>query len=148
MITYFLNTLQEELFILLSDICLLRSSNKSLMAVTPSTNNTGSIAISLPNALIAGTQFNNTMNIKYTFAILWNCSNKFLGTNDSRVYFVVLILLSHLWPFGWSLRGVLSGTKWLGVIIRWRLSTDGCGLLNNHNAAFLQGLMTEVRRIV
>lgn len=98
--THFLKTLQNELFILLSELFLLLSSNKSLMAVTPSTNNTGNMATSLPNALIAGTQFNNTMNIKYTFAILWNCSNKFLGKNDNKVYFVVLILLSHLFPLG------------------------------------------------
>jgi hypothetical protein len=48
------------------------------MAVTPSTNSTGIMAISFPNALIAGNQFNNTIQVKYKFATWWNCSKRFL----------------------------------------------------------------------
>lgn len=146
--THFLYTLQNELLILLSDKCLLLSSNKSLIAVTASTNTTGSIAISLPKALIAGTQFNNTIHIKYTFAILWNCSNKFFGKKDSKVYFVVLIWLSLLCPFGCSFGGVLSGTKWLGMTIKFLLSISGCCRLMSQKKARRQGPTSELRRMV
>lgn len=91
---YLLYTRHVELLMRLSLACLLRSSNKSFMAVTPSTNSTGIIAISFPNALIAGTQFNNTIQIKYKFATRWNCSKRFFGRNDKKVYLVVRIRLS------------------------------------------------------
>jgi len=91
---YLLYTRHVELLMRLSLTCLLRSSNKSFMAVTPSTNSTGIIAISFPNALIAGTQFNNTIQIKYKFATRWNCSKRFFGRNDKKVYLVVRIRLS------------------------------------------------------
>ena len=42
----------------------------TLIAVTTSTRMTGSILISFPNALIAGTQFNSTINRKYRLANL------------------------------------------------------------------------------
>ena len=87
---YLLYIRHVELFTRLSLINRLLSSNASLMAVTPSTNITGSIEISLPNALIDGTQFSNTINKKYKFANRWNCSKRFFGRNVSTVYFVVL----------------------------------------------------------
>lgn len=61
---YLSQTRQVVLLILLSELYLRRSSNKSLMAVTPNTNITGSIAISLPKAEIWGNQFRSTMEIK------------------------------------------------------------------------------------
>ena len=67
-ITYLLYIRHVELFTRLSLINRLLSSNASLMAVTPSTNITGSIEISFPNALIDGTQFSSTINKKYKFA--------------------------------------------------------------------------------
>lgn len=131
--------LHVELLILLSLACLLRSSNKSLTAVTPRTNITGNIAISFPNALIAGNQLSNTIKIKYKFAILWNCSSKFRGRKDKRVYFVVLILLFGLLPFGCSFRGVFGGTVWLGTTIRYRSSCSNfCDRHNNAHTSLLQ----------
>ena len=62
--SYLLNTLQVELLTLLSLRYLLLSSKISLMAVTPNTNITGIIEISLPKALIAGTQLSRTINKK------------------------------------------------------------------------------------
>lgn len=62
--TYPSYILHVELFILLSLMCLLRSSNKSFMADTPRTNKTGIIEISFPKALIAGNQLSKTMKMK------------------------------------------------------------------------------------
>lgn len=116
------------LFILLSLACLRLSSNKSLTAVTPNTNSTGNMAISLPKALIAGTQFSSTINMKYKLATRWNCSRRLRGRNDSNVYLVVRIRLSGRLPFGCSLRGVFGGTVWFGTTIRNRSSRSFFGL--------------------
>lgn len=61
---YLENILQILLLTSLSDLCLRLSSNKSFIAVTDNTNNSGIIATSLPKAFIAGTQFNIMMDRK------------------------------------------------------------------------------------
>lgn len=123
------------MLIRLSLACRLLSSNKSLTAVTPNTNITGIMAISLPKALMAGTQLSNTIKMKYKLATLWNCSSKFLGKNDNSVYLVVLIRLLGRLPFGCSFLGVFGGTMWFGTTKRQRSSWSFFGErnINAHN---------------
>lgn len=76
-----------------SDLCLPKSSNKSLIALIDITNNKGNnIAGYPPDIEIGGITYKTRMNKKYTLAILENCSNKFLGMKVYLVYFDVIIL--------------------------------------------------------
>lgn len=118
--THLLYTRHVELLIRLSDALRCRSSNKSLIAVTPNTKHTGIMEISFPNAPTY--QLSSKIKIKYRLASRWNCSSRLLGTNDNNVYLVVRILLPTRRPFGCSRLGVFGGTVWLGTTMRWRSS--------------------------
>jgi hypothetical protein len=69
--THPLKTRHVELFILLSDLYLRRSSNKSLIAVTPSTNKSGNMAISFPKTFNCGSQLRNWMKTKYRLYVFY-----------------------------------------------------------------------------
>lgn len=147
-LAYLLYTLQVELLIRLSEMWRLLSSNKSFTAVTPSTNSTGIMATSFPNAFMEGNQFNNTIRIKYKLATLWNCSKRFLGMKDNRVYFVVRTLLSIRFPLGCSFLGVFGGTTWLGYTLKYLRSSAAGGLRSIHPTARLHSDGPEFRRSV
>ncbi len=99
---YLLNMKQGVLLSCWSVWYLRKSSQASLTAVRDSMTQMGMRATSGWNAFTTGTKFKMARPTKYTLAMRWNCSNKFMGMKDHSLYLLVLMALPSYRRFGCS----------------------------------------------